>query len=39
MYTQSQLTRDVRALGVRPDDVITVHTSLKAVAAAIWPKR
>ena len=33
MYTQSQLTCDVRALGVRPDDVITVHTSLKAVGA------
>ena len=33
MYTQSQLTCDVRALGVRRDDVITVHTSLKAVGA------
>ena len=31
MFTQEQLQTDLRALGIRPDSTVTVHTSLKAV--------
>lgn len=31
MYTKEKLTEQIRALGIRPDDIITVHTSLKSV--------
>lgn len=31
MFTQSQLTQQIRSLGIKSDDVLTVHTSLKSV--------
>ena len=31
MYTQEQLLRDIKALGVNENDLLTAHTSLKSV--------
>ena len=31
MYTEQKLAADVRALGIRPTDLLTVHTSLKSI--------
>lgn len=31
MFTQKELINDIRALGIKDDDLLTVHTSLKAI--------
>ena len=31
MFTENDLIRDIRALGIKNDDLLTVHTSLKAI--------
>lgn len=31
MFTENDLVRDIRALGIEKDDLLTVHTSLKAI--------
>lgn len=31
MFTQAQLTRQIKNLGIKSDDVVTVHTSLKSL--------
>lgn len=31
MYTKNKLTEDIRSLGVKPGDLLTVHTSLKSI--------
>ena len=31
MFTEKDLIRDIRALGIKDEDLITVHTSLKAI--------
>ena len=33
MFTQKELINDIRALGIKDDDLLTVHTSLKA---SLW---
>ena len=38
MVTQASLEADLRALGIRPDALLTVHTSLKAVGPVAGPK-
>ena len=31
MYTKADLQSDLRKMGVRPDDTVLIHTSMKAI--------